>query len=72
MDGSVLVSCPHLHVQCRLNSHPPLPSPTSLATGSDGNCSDLDDFIVCQPERDYEGLLRKKYYYGADEVREEE
>ncbi len=40
--------------------------------GSDGDWSDLEDFIVCQPERNYGKLLAKKYYYAADEVDEEE
>ncbi|KXZ50671.1 hypothetical protein GPECTOR_15g355 [Gonium pectorale] len=36
-------------------------------SGSDDDWSDLEDFIVCQPERDYLALFSKKYGYAPDD-----
>ncbi len=50
----------------------PLPLPPSLSCplGTDDDWSDLEDFVVCQPDRDYHQLLRGRFRYAP--VDEEE
>ena len=35
--------------------------------GDDGSYSDLEDFIVCKPERSYKSLFAQHYKYSAHE-----
>ncbi|GLI62733.1 hypothetical protein VaNZ11_005464 [Volvox africanus] len=42
------------------------------SSDTDGGWSDLEDFLVCQPERDYSAFLSKKHYYAADEDSEKD
>jgi hypothetical protein len=40
-------------------------------SGDVSGYSDLEDFIVCQPDRDYRQLLSSKYRYRAGSEEEE-
>ena len=44
---------------------PPADSDDDVGSGSseEGAYSDLDDFIVCQPDRDYPALLHRRFKY---------
>lgn len=35
--------------------------------GDEGSYSDLEDFIVCKPERSYKSLFAQHYKYSAHE-----
>jgi hypothetical protein len=37
------------------------------SSGDDSGYSDLEDFIVCDPSRDYEALIAARFRYSARE-----
>ena len=40
-------------------------SDSDAEEGDDENYSDLEDFIVCKPERDYDSFIARQFRYSA-------